>query len=137
MWLSLRSIHFTEASQSSQHSSEIGSTNADTALSKETTGTSAKKTIIIPQYLPSGPLINLTKVAAQHKKNQMSYTSLVAKHTAMEKANRKKATPKAPPTTTGTQKKKATPTGHGAPPTRQPAKPTYSIIRRREIELTG
>ena len=114
--------------ESSQHSGDIASNIADTALPKEASG--AKKTIVSPQYLPSGPLINLTKVAAQHKKNQMSYTSLVAKHAAMEM---KKATPKAPPTT---KKKKATPTA--APPTcRQPAKPTYSIIRRREIELTG
>ena len=114
--------------ESSQHSGDIASNIADTAIPKETSG--AKKTIVSPQHLPSGPLINLTKVAAQHKKNQMSYTSLVAKHAAMEM---KKATPKAPPTT---KKKKTMPTS--TPPTsRQPAKPTYSIIRRREIELTG
>ena len=120
--------HCHHTAESSQHSGDIIASNiADTALPKEASG--AKKTIVSPQYLPSGPLINLTKVAAQHKKNQMSYTSLVAKHAAMEM---KKATPKAPPTT----EKKATPTS--APPTsRQPAKPTYSIIRRREIELTG
>lgn len=119
--------HCHHTAESSQHSGDIASNIADTALPNEASG--AKKTIVSPQYLPSGPLINLTKVAAQHKKNQMSYTSLVAKHAAMEM---KKATPKAPPTT----KKKATPTS--APPTsRQPAKPTYSIIRRREIELTG
>ena len=131
-------MHKTEAEQ---HSSETASSSADSALPKETPG--AKKTIIGPQFLPSGPLINLTKVAARHKKNQMTYTSLVAKHAAMELVKRKKATPKAPPTTTdaGTlttctqKKKKATPTT--APPTRQPARPTYSIVRRKEIELTG
>ena len=124
-------MHYAEASQSSQHSSEISSSSADTALPKEPSGT--KKTIVSPLHLPSGPLINLTKVAAQHKKNQMSYTSLVAKHAAMEKVKRKKATPKTPPTagTPTTQMKKT-----AAPPTRQPAKPTFSIIRRREIELT-
>ena len=126
-----------------QHSSETTSSSADSALPKETPG--AKKTIISPQFLPSGPLINLTKVAAQHKKNQMTYTSsLVTKHAAMDMMKRKKAMPKVPPTTTDTgtpttctqkKKKKATPTT--APPTRQPARPTYSIVRRKEIELTG
>ena len=126
-------MHYTEASQSSEYSS--ASVNPDTALPKDTSG--AKKTIVSPLHLPSGPLINLTKVAAQHKKKQMSYTSLVAKHAAMEKVKRNKAMPKAPPTagTPTTQRKKAMPTA--APPTRQPAKPTFSIIRRREIELTG
>ena len=122
-------ITYRHHTESSQHSGDIASNSADIALPKESSG--AKKTIVSPQYLPSGPLINLTKVAAQHKKNQMSYTSLVAKHAAMEM--KMKATHKAPPTT---QKTKATPTT--TPPTsRQPAKPTYSIIRRREIELTG
>lgn len=123
----------TEADQSSQHSSEAASASADMAPSKETSD--VKETITSPLHLPSGPFINLTKVAARHKEKQMSYNvmSIVAKHAAMEKARKKKATPKAPPTT---QRKKAIPTA--APPTtKQPTKPTFSIIRRKEIELTG
>ena len=105
-------IYHTEASHSSQQSSEAVS--GDTTLSKDTATCSSKKTIINPQYLPSGPLINLTKVAAaQHRK--VSYTSLVAKHAAAK--GKRKTTPKTTPTT-------------------QP-KPTFSIIRRKEIALTG
>ena len=80
---------------------------------KEATGT---KMSAIPSYLPSGPLINLTKVAAIQKKK--SIVSLVGKKERL--VERKKATPKAPPTSS-----------------KAPPKPTYSIIRRKEIEMTG
>ena len=72
---------------------------------------------ITPSYLPSGPLINLTKVAAKHKK--MSYVSLVGKHA--ERAVARKRVPPTPPPTVST------------PPT----EPMFGIIRRKAIVLTG
>lgn len=75
---------------------------------KETAGSSKKP--MLPSYLPSGPLINLTKMAAKQKQ-QKSSVSLLGK---------KRALPKAPPTTSTA-----------------PTRGTYSIIKRKEIELTG
>ena len=101
----------TELGQLSPLSGESG-----TPLSVDE-GESSKKAVAL-SHLPSGPLINLTKVAAKHKK--MSSASLMSKQAQRGvHVSRKKTTPTAPPTSTA-----------------QP-KPTFSIVRRKEIELTG
>ena len=110
-----------ETNEVEGHQSESDLLSVGESISTTSEERESKKKSLAPSYLPCGPLINLTKVATK-KSNSIPSLNKQAKLERLLGMKKKKTPPSAPPSKAGNASHQ---------------RPTYSIIRRKEIEMTG